>query len=71
MANCVKNTSTNQFLKFSKIAIDKYSLSARIGQAANLAKQCGEILQEDHDYEEAIQFYEKAADLYLADETPT
>jgi len=31
MANCVKNTSTNQFLKFSKIAIDKYSLSARLG----------------------------------------
>ena len=54
MANCVKNTSSTQFLKFAKIAIDKYSLSARLGQAATLAKQCGEMLQEDHDYEEAI-----------------
>jgi hypothetical protein len=28
-------------------------------------------LQDDHDYEEAITYYEKAADLYMADETPT
>lgn len=30
-----------------------------------------EKLEEDHDYEEALVFYEKAAELYLADETPT
>lgn len=71
MANCVKNVSSNKYLEYSRIAIDKYSLSARLGQAANLAKQCGELMFEQNDYEEAILFFEKAADLYLADETPT
>jgi len=28
-------------------------------------------MEEDHDYEEALGFYEKAAELYFTDETPT
>jgi lipopolysaccharide biosynthesis regulator YciM len=31
MANNIKNVSTNKFLEYSRIAIDKYSLSARLG----------------------------------------
>lgn len=70
-AQCIKNVSTNKFLEYAKIAIDKFCHAARISQAAGLAKQCAEKLEEDHDYEEALIFYEKAAELYFTDETPT
>lgn len=67
----MKNVSTNKFLQLAKVAIDKFCMAARISQAASLAKQCAEKLEEDHDYEEALTFYEKAAELYFTDETPT
>lgn len=70
-AHCIKNVNTNKFLQYAKTAIEKYCLSARISQAASLAKECAEKLEEDNDYEEAIGFYDKAAELYFTDETPT
>jgi hypothetical protein len=42
-----------------------------LSSAAALAKECAEKLDEDHDYEEAIRFYEKMAELYMADELPS
>ena len=70
-AHCIKNVSTNKFLEYAKTAIDKFCMAARISQAASLAKECAEKLEEDHDYEEALIYYEKAAELYFTDETPT
>lgn len=70
-ANCIKNVSTSKYIEYSRIAIDKFCLSTRIGQAATMSKGCAEVLELEHDYEEAIKFYEKAAELYQADETPT
>jgi len=70
-AHCIKNVSTNKFLGYAKTAIEKFCISSRISQAASLAKECAEKLEEDHDYEEALVFYEKAAELYFTDETPT
>ena len=29
-ANCIKNVNTNQYLEYSKIAIDKFCLAARL-----------------------------------------
>ena len=46
-------------------------MGSRISSAASLAKECAEKLEEDHDYEEAVKFWEKAAELYHTDETPT
>ena len=70
-AQCIKNVNTNRFLEYSKTAIEKFCLSGRISQAASLAKQCADKLEEDHDYEEALTFYEKASELYFTDEQPT
>ena len=63
--------NTNKFLEYSRKAINSYCLGSRISSAASLAKECAEKLEEEHDYEEAIKFYEKAAELYFTDETPT
>jgi hypothetical protein len=42
-----------------------------LSSAASLAKEVAEKMEEDTDYEEAINFWEKAAELYIAEETPT
>lgn len=46
-------------------------MSQRISSAASLAKECAEKLEEIMDFEEAIKYYEKMAELYLTDEQPT
>jgi TPR repeat protein len=56
------------YLEYSKKAINAFCLGSRISSAASLAKECSEKLEEDHDYEEAIKFYEKAAELYQMEE---
>lgn len=39
-----------------------------ISSAASCAKECAEKLEEQQDYEEAIKYFEKMAELYLTDE---
>lgn len=63
-ANCIKKVNSNKYLEYSRRAINGFSLSGRISNAASIAKDCAEKLEEDHDYEEAIKFYERAAELY-------
>ena len=67
-AHNIKNVNTKDFLDYSQQAIAKFCLVGRISQAAGLAKECAEKLDEDRDLEEAIKFYEKAAELYHTDE---
>lgn len=63
--------NTNKYLEYAKKAINSYCMGGRISSAASLAKDCADKMEEDHDYEEAIKFYEKAAELYQMEETPT
>jgi len=67
----MKKVNTNKYLEYSQNAISAYCMGSRISSAASLAKECAEKMEEDHDYEEAIKFYEKAAELYLMEETHT
>jgi hypothetical protein len=46
-------------------------MNQRLSSAASLAKELAENLDQNYDYEEAIKFYEKAAELYILDNTPT
>ena len=70
-AHCIKKVNTTKFLEFANLAINAYCMDQRISSAASLAKECAEKLEEDHDYEEAIKYFEKMAELYLTDEQPT
>jgi len=67
----MKKINTNKYLEYAQKAIHSYSLGGRLSSAANLAKDCAEKMEEDHDYEEAIKFHEKAAELYQMEETST
>lgn len=42
-------------------------MSGRGGQAANISKDCAEKLEEDFNYEDAIKFFESAAQYYGTD----
>jgi len=64
----MKKVNTNKFLEYSNKAIHAFCMAQRISPAASLAKECAEKLDEDHDYEEAIKYYEKMAELYMTDE---
>ena len=56
--------NTNLYLEYSQKAINAFCLGGRISSAASLSKEVSEKLEEDHDYEEAIKFFEKSAELY-------
>jgi hypothetical protein len=46
-------------------------LQKRLSQAASLAKELGELLEESYDYEGAVLMFERAAEFYVLDNTPT
>ena len=52
-----KESQTSQYLESSKKAIDMFCFGKRISQAASLAKECAEYLEEIYDYEEATKLY--------------
>lgn len=52
------------YLEYALKAINAFCVGGRISSAASLAKACSEAMEEEHDYEEAIKFYEKASELY-------
>ena len=63
----MKKVNNTDFLAHANKAIHCYSMSGRISSAAGLAKECAEKLQEDYDYEDAIKYFENAAQLYSTD----
>lgn len=60
-ANCVKSSDTDKYVEYTNKAIYNYSMSGRHSTAANMAKECANQLEEDYDYESAIEFFDKAA----------
>ena len=67
----IKNLDTEQYIKLISHAIELYSISGRNTQASSLSKECAEKLEEDYNYEDALKFYEKAAQLYEMDNSVT
>jgi alpha-soluble NSF attachment protein len=70
-AHCIKKVNTERYIEYSRQAINSFCLGSRLSSAASLAKEVAEKLEEDNDFEESIKFWERAAELYIAEETPT
>jgi len=51
IAICAKELDADKYTQYSLKAIDLYSLAGRTSQAARMAKECGEFLEENYDYE--------------------
>ena len=70
-ANCVKESDLDKYVELTKKAIDLYSLSGRASTGAGMAKECAMLLEENYDYESAIDLFSKAAHLYEMDNQNT
>jgi len=44
-------------MEMTRKAIDLYSLSGRASTGATMARDCAQKLEEEYDYEGAIEFY--------------
>ena len=60
-ALCIKEKDTDKYVELTRKAIELYSLSGRASTAAGMAKDCATFLEENYDYETAIEFYAKAS----------
>ena len=58
-------------MKYTIKAIDLYSLQSRHSTAANMAKDCAILMEENYNYEQAIVMYVKAAKLYEMEKQTT
>lgn len=63
-----KMNNTEKYLEHARKAIDSYCYGKRISSAASLSKECAEYLEESYDYEEAVKFHERTAELYSLEE---
>lgn len=66
-ALCMKQHDTQKYLELVKQAIELYQIVGRMSQACTMCKDCADKLEEDYNYEQAREFYEKAASLYEVD----
>lgn len=67
----VKEVDSEKYVKLTKQAIDMYSLSGRSSTGATMARDCAQKLEEEYDYENAAEMYQKASKLYEMDNQAT
>lgn len=57
-ANLIKGTNSDRYLKLVKQALELFTVSGRVSQAASMAKDCAEKLEEDFNYELAVKMFD-------------
>jgi alpha-soluble NSF attachment protein len=67
-ANCLKRISTANSLEWYNKAIALFSNSGRYGQAAKQLRNVAEMLEQDEQLEKAVDFFQRAVDMYMMDE---
>ena len=63
-SRAIAQTDTQKYIELSKKAIEHYRMGARASQASSVAKEVATKLEDDYNYELAIEFYALAAELY-------
>ena len=67
-ANCLRKVSPEGSLEWYKRAIGMYSDNGRYQQAAKQLKSVAEMLEQEEKPELAVEYYQKAADMFEMDE---
>ncbi len=57
-ANIVKGLNSDKYLKLVHQALELFTVNGRVSQAASMARDCAEKLEEDFNYELAVKMYE-------------
>lgn len=63
-ANVLRKEFPQESVECFNQAIDLYTTEGRFSSAAKIAKDIGEILEKESQFESAISFFQKAADFY-------
>ncbi|XP_020109816.1 alpha-soluble NSF attachment protein [Ananas comosus] len=70
-ANCYKKISPKDAAQALNQAVNLFLEIGRLNMAARYCKELGELYQQEQDLEKAIDFYERAADLFQSEEVTT
>lgn len=70
-ANCYKKVSSQEAARCLDQAVNLLLEIGRLNMAAKHCKDLGEIHETEQNFEKAISFYERAADLYQSEESTT
>ena len=64
MSRIYKEDDVARFLEFSQKAIDLNRMAGRHSAAAQLTKECAQVLEENYEYEQAADWYAQTAMIY-------
>ncbi|KAJ4720162.1 Alpha-soluble NSF attachment protein [Melia azedarach] len=70
-AHCYKKTSANEAISCLEQAVNMFCDIGRLSMAARYYKEIAELYEFDHNIEQAIVFFEKAADMFQNEEVTT
>ncbi|XP_068647550.1 alpha-soluble NSF attachment protein-like [Aristolochia californica] len=70
-ANCYKKTSSQEAISCLNNAVNLFLEIGRLNMAARYCKEIGELYEKEQNFEQAMNFLERAADLFQSEEVNT
>ncbi|XP_077216047.1 alpha-soluble NSF attachment protein 2-like [Tasmannia lanceolata] len=70
-ANCYKKTSAQEAMSCFNNAMNLFMEIGRLNMAARYCKEIGELYEAEQDFEKAMDFFERSADLFQSEEVTT
>ncbi|XP_068652169.1 alpha-soluble NSF attachment protein 2-like [Aristolochia californica] len=70
-ANCYKKTSSQEAISCLNYAVNLFLEIGRLNMAARYCKEIGELFEQEQNFEQAMNFLERAADLFQSEEVTT
>ncbi|RWR78999.1 alpha-soluble NSF attachment protein [Cinnamomum micranthum f. kanehirae] len=70
-ANCYKKTSGQEAITCLNQAVNMFLEIGRLNMAARYCKEIGELYEAEQNFEQSINFFERAADLFQSEEVTT
>uniref|UniRef100_A0A7N0REY1 Alpha-SNAP n=1 Tax=Kalanchoe fedtschenkoi TaxID=63787 RepID=A0A7N0REY1_KALFE len=69
--HCYKKTNIKEAVSCLEQAVNAFLDNGRISMAARYEKEIAELYEQDQHFEQAMEYYEKAADLFQGEEVTT
>ncbi|KAG8377095.1 hypothetical protein BUALT_Bualt09G0132700 [Buddleja alternifolia] len=70
-ANCYKKTSPKQAISCLDQAVNMFLEINRLNMSARYCKEIGELYEQEHNFDQAITYFERSADLFQTEEVST
>ncbi|XP_059627919.1 alpha-soluble NSF attachment protein-like [Cornus florida] len=70
-AHCYKKTNTKESINCLEQAVNQFLEIGRLNMSARYYKEIAELYEAEHNFEQAIVYFEKAADLFQSEDVTT